>query len=186
MFIEVCPHTFVYLYIFIYLYTYICPHTFALPPPCLCKYTLCLPPKPRPPVRTRPHPFAARIQKIARSVLRSLAFLHSLNLIHSDLKPENILIKSYSRFVCWTRACITRVCMSLCVLKNTTLEVEVIWSLLWAVCTQPVLVVFGRRCEVKVIDLGSSCFITDQLSSYVQSRSYRAPEVGGNLTVTFL
>lgn len=34
-----------------------------------------------------------------------------------------------------------------------------------------------RRCEVKVIDLGSSCFITDQLSSYVQSRSYRAPEV---------
>jgi serine/threonine protein kinase len=33
------------------------------------------------------------------------------------------------------------------------------------------------RCEVKVIDLGSSCFITDQLSSYVQSRSYRAPEV---------
>lgn len=36
---------------------------------------------------------------------------------------------------------------------------------------------FLRRCEVKVIDLGSSCFITDQLSSYVQSRSYRAPEV---------
>ncbi|KAG2490825.1 hypothetical protein HYH03_010746 [Edaphochlamys debaryana] len=71
----------------------------------------------------------ARIQRIARQALRSLAFLHSLGLIHSDLKPENILIKSYS------------------------------------------------RCEVKVIDLGSSCFITDQLSSYVQSRSYRAPEV---------
>ena len=35
---------------------------------------------------------------------------------------------------------------------------------------------FGR-CEVKVIDLGSSCFTTDHLSSYVQSRSYRAPEV---------
>ena len=33
------------------------------------------------------------------------------------------------------------------------------------------------RCEVKVIDLGSSCYVTDQLSSYVQSRSYRAPEV---------
>ncbi len=28
-----------------------------------------------------------------------------------------------------------------------------------------------------MIDLGSSCFITDHLSSYVQSRSYRAPEV---------
>ena len=33
----------------------------------------------------------------AAQVLRSLAFLHSLGLIHSDLKPENILIKSYSR-----------------------------------------------------------------------------------------
>eukprot|EP00697_Spironema_sp_BW2_P006146 gnl/Spiro4/18562_TR9948_c0_g1_i1.p1 gnl/Spiro4/18562_TR9948_c0_g1~~gnl/Spiro4/18562_TR9948_c0_g1_i1.p1 ORF type:complete len:620 (+),score=137.13 gnl/Spiro4/18562_TR9948_c0_g1_i1:71-1930(+) len=33
------------------------------------------------------------------------------------------------------------------------------------------------RCEVKLIDFGSSCFTTDHLSSYVQSRSYRAPEV---------
>lgn len=30
---------------------------------------------------------------------------------------------------------------------------------------------------IKVIDLGSSCFVTDFLGSYVQSRSYRAPEV---------
>jgi len=33
------------------------------------------------------------------------------------------------------------------------------------------------RCEVKLIDFGSSCFLTDKLSSYIQSRSYRAPEV---------
>lgn len=32
-------------------------------------------------------------------------------------------------------------------------------------------------CTVKVIDFGSSCFITDYLGTYVQSRSYRAPEV---------
>ncbi|CAJ1988671.1 PK4 / Protein kinase [Leishmania donovani] len=32
-------------------------------------------------------------------------------------------------------------------------------------------------CDVKVLDLGSSCYMTDTLSSYVQSRSYRAPEV---------
>mgnify|MGYP002393517974 CR=1 FL=1 len=38
------------------------------------------------------------------------------------------------------------------------------------------------RCEVKVIDFGSSCFTTDHLSSYVQSRSYRAPEVPVSLT----
>ncbi|EPS72763.1 hypothetical protein M569_01993, partial [Genlisea aurea] len=34
-----------------------------------------------------------------------------------------------------------------------------------------------RRCEIKIIDLGSSCFLTDNLSVYIQSRSYRAPEV---------
>jgi len=34
-----------------------------------------------------------------------------------------------------------------------------------------------ERCEIKVIDFGSSCYITDVLSTYVQSRSYRAPEV---------
>jgi serine/threonine protein kinase len=33
------------------------------------------------------------------------------------------------------------------------------------------------RCEVKVIDFGSSCFTHEELSYYVQSRSYRAPEV---------
>eukprot|EP00607_Mallomonas_marina_P010090 CAMPEP_0182419856 /NCGR_PEP_ID=MMETSP1167-20130531/4210_1 /TAXON_ID=2988 /ORGANISM="Mallomonas Sp, Strain CCMP3275" /LENGTH=785 /DNA_ID=CAMNT_0024594991 /DNA_START=38 /DNA_END=2392 /DNA_ORIENTATION=- len=33
------------------------------------------------------------------------------------------------------------------------------------------------RCEVKLIDFGSSCFVTDHLTSYIQSRSYRAPEV---------
>jgi serine/threonine protein kinase len=40
-----------------------------------------------------------------------------------------------------------------------------------------VLIKSYSRCEVKVIDFGSSCFIHDHLSSYVQSRSYRAPEV---------
>lgn len=40
-----------------------------------------------------------------------------------------------------------------------------------------ILVKSYSRCEVKVIDLGSSCFQTDHLCLYVQSRSYRAPEV---------
>eukprot|EP00927_Polykrikos_kofoidii_P087100 TRINITY_DN9954_c0_g1_i1.p1 TRINITY_DN9954_c0_g1~~TRINITY_DN9954_c0_g1_i1.p1 ORF type:complete len:1193 (-),score=160.03 TRINITY_DN9954_c0_g1_i1:92-3670(-) len=40
-----------------------------------------------------------------------------------------------------------------------------------------ILVKSYSRCEVKVIDFGSSCFMHDRLSSYVQSRSYRSPEV---------
>ena len=31
--------------------------------------------------------------------------------------------------------------------------------------------------KIKIIDLGSSCFKHDRLATYVQSRSYRAPEV---------
>lgn len=70
-----------------------------------------------------------RLRRIALQVTEALAYVHSLNLIHSDLKPENILFVSHS------------------------------------------------RCIVKVIDFGSSSFLSDHLSSYVQSRSYRAPEV---------
>lgn len=33
------------------------------------------------------------------------------------------------------------------------------------------------RASVKLIDFGSSCYLTDRQSSYIQSRSYRAPEV---------
>lgn len=62
-------------------------------------------------------------------VLRSLAFLHALDLIHCDLKPENIMVAEF------------------------------------------------ERPAVKIIDLGSSCFRHDRLATYVQSRSYRAPEV---------
>jgi serine/threonine protein kinase len=40
-----------------------------------------------------------------------------------------------------------------------------------------ILIKSYSKSEIKVIDFGSSCFIHDHLSSYVQSRSYRAPEV---------
>jgi len=40
-----------------------------------------------------------------------------------------------------------------------------------------ILIESFSQCLVKVIDFGSSCYTTDHLSSYVQSRSYRAPEV---------
>ncbi|KAK8950081.1 Serine/threonine-protein kinase AFC3 [Platanthera guangdongensis] len=40
-----------------------------------------------------------------------------------------------------------------------------------------ILIKSYSRCEIKIIDLGSSCFLTDNLRLYVQSRSYRAPEV---------
>ncbi|CAN8317481.1 unnamed protein product [Cochlearia groenlandica] len=40
-----------------------------------------------------------------------------------------------------------------------------------------ILIKSYKQCAVKIIDLGSSCFRSDNLCLYVQSRSYRAPEV---------
>jgi serine/threonine protein kinase len=40
-----------------------------------------------------------------------------------------------------------------------------------------ILIKSYSKCDVKLIDFGSSCFKTDHLTSYIQSRSYRAPEV---------
>jgi dual specificity tyrosine-phosphorylation-regulated kinase 2/3/4 len=40
-----------------------------------------------------------------------------------------------------------------------------------------ILLASYSRAKVKLIDFGSSCYLTDRQSSYIQSRSYRAPEV---------
>lgn len=40
-----------------------------------------------------------------------------------------------------------------------------------------ILLASYSRSVVKLIDFGSSCYLTDRQSSYIQSRSYRAPEV---------
>eukprot|EP01068_Selenidium_serpulae_P016172 Selendium_serpulae@DN6274_c2_g1_i1.p1 len=40
-----------------------------------------------------------------------------------------------------------------------------------------VLMLDEKKCSVKIIDFGSTCFEDDDLGTYVQSRSYRAPEV---------
>jgi len=40
-----------------------------------------------------------------------------------------------------------------------------------------ILIASASPLRVKLIDFGSSCFKTDRLSSYIQSRFYRAPEV---------
>lgn len=64
--------------------------------------------------------------------------------------------------------------------KQVLTALEYIHSLRLMHCDlkpENILIRSYSRCQVKVIDFGSSCFVDDQLSSYVQSRSYRAPEV---------
>lgn len=92
----------------------------------------------------------SHIQAIAKQLLRSVAFLHDLNLIHTDLKPENILLQddSYVRKP-------YRKPRSPKVLSRRVL----------------------RDPKIFTIDFGSAIFDDEYHSSVVSTRHYRAPEI---------
>ena len=93
-------------------------------------------------------PFPAlHIQKFAKQLLTSVAFLHELNLIHTDLKPENILLvdSSYTSYPYDRRGVESRK-----ILNDTTIH---------------------------LIDFGSATFQDEYHSSVVSTRHYRAPEI---------
>ncbi|ODN99461.1 CMGC/CLK protein kinase [Cryptococcus wingfieldii CBS 7118] len=87
------------------------------------------------------------IQDFARSLLRSVSYLHSLKLVHTDLKPENILLCSNESRLQGARA---RGANSKSILRNT---------------------------EIRLIDFGSATFESEYHSSVVSTRHYRAPEI---------
>ncbi|OAA74484.1 protein kinase (Lkh1) [Akanthomyces lecanii RCEF 1005] len=99
----------------------------------------------------------SQIQKFARQLLTSVAFLHDLNLIHTDLKPENILLYdnsyqtfTYHRKIPSASTTINRQATQRRVLLDT---------------------------EIRLIDFGSATFEDEYHSSVVSTRHYRAPEI---------
>ncbi|ODV85950.1 hypothetical protein CANARDRAFT_187128, partial [[Candida] arabinofermentans NRRL YB-2248] len=94
----------------------------------------------------------SHIQAIARQLLRSVAFMHDLNLIHTDLKPENILLKDDS----YTKKPYKKFDTN-----DTT--------------------VFQRKIlndpKIYTIDYGSAIFDDEYHSTVVSTRHYRAPEI---------
>ncbi|MCO5560654.1 hypothetical protein L7F22_014271 [Adiantum nelumboides] len=97
-------------------------------------------------------PFSVElVQDFGRQLLESVAYMHSLSLIHTDLKPENILLASpdYTKVV-------DR--------KNTTkhsLHMKRV----------------PKSSRVKLIDFGSTTNDRECSFSVVSTRPYRAPEV---------
>ncbi|KAL7422897.1 serine threonine protein kinase CMGC group [Cryptotrichosporon argae] len=87
------------------------------------------------------------IQDFARSLLSSVAFLHSLKLVHTDLKPENILLVGNEARLQGPRRANAR---SKQILRNT---------------------------DIRLIDFGSATFENEYHSSVVSTRHYRAPEI---------
>jgi dual specificity tyrosine-phosphorylation-regulated kinase 2/3/4 len=50
-----------------------------------------------------------------------------------------------------------------------------IWH--WDLKPENILLKKSNKTGIKIIDLGSSCFVTEQVYTYIQSRFYRAPEI---------
>ena len=108
---------------------------------------------------------SSHIQKFAKQLFTSVAFLHDLNLIHTDLKPENILLVNnnyqtftYNRTVPSSSTTISRNARHRKVLLDP---------------------------EIRLIDFGSATFNDEYHSSVVSTRHYRAPEIILNLGWSF-
>ncbi|KAJ2892403.1 serine threonine protein kinase CMGC group, partial [Coemansia aciculifera] len=95
------------------------------------------------------------VQLFAEQLLRSVAFLHSLNLVHTDLKPENILLESG--------------------------EYDIVpFSSVPGVKTRML-----KSTSIRLIDFGSATFNNEYHSQVVSTRHYRAPEIILNLGWSF-
>ncbi|KAF2816071.1 kinase-like protein [Mytilinidion resinicola] len=108
---------------------------------------------------------STHIQKFAKQLLTSVAFLHDLNLIHTDLKPENILLvnNGYQTFT------YNRTVPSSSTTNSRSARHR-------KVLLDP---------EIRLIDFGSATFNDEYHSSVVSTRHYRAPEIILNLGWSF-
>ena len=87
------------------------------------------------------------VQTFGRQLLRAVAFLHTLKLVHTDLKPENILLLS-SAYQC------VPVSSGSKFTKRVPMD-----------------------STIRLIDFGSATFENQYHSTVVSTRHYRAPEV---------
>lgn len=92
----------------------------------------------------------SQVVSFARQIFKSVAYVHSLGLVHTDLKPENMLLTSSESIQGKYKRPRARAPDSRLELVNT---------------------------DITLIDFGSSVFHDEYHSSVVSTRHYRAPEV---------
>lgn len=103
------------------------------------------------------------IQAILKQLIRSITFLHDLNIIHTDLKPENILLYNdlYTK-----KPLISHTIRSLYAqLKKNKIKK---FPKFFKILNDP---------SIQIIDFGSAIFNDEYHSSIVSTRHYRAPEI---------
>ncbi|MCH0628666.1 dual-specificity kinase family protein [Kocuria palustris] len=109
----------------------------------------------------------SQIQAIAKQLIRSVTFLHDLNLIHTDLKPENILLHDdgYSKKPLTLSTLITAFLAIQLLQKHHSLP-KVPRTL--RILSNPL---------IQIIDFGLGIFDDEYHSLIVLTRHYRAPEI---------
>lgn len=102
----------------------------------------------------------SHIQAIARQLIRSVCFLHDLNIIHTDLKPENILLcdESFNEYQLPTSIIKTLSNRRKLASNNGQRK-------------------FLKNPEIKIIDFGSAIFHNEYHPPIISTRHYRAPEI---------
>ncbi|KAG5368661.1 Dual specificity protein kinase KNS1 [Yarrowia sp. C11] len=115
--------------------------------------------------RFQPFP-GSHIQKLAKQLIKSVAFLHGLGLIHTDLKPENILLK---------KAGFVRVANKN--LGPSSIRKHNYYRAHDPKKTEPKTRNVLKDTCIHLIDFGSAIFDDEYHSSVVSTRHYRAPEI---------
>lgn len=106
----------------------------------------------------------SQVQSVAKQLIRSVTFLHDLNLIHTDLKPENILLydDSFVKKSLTTKTLI----LSYATLSNIQDSKKI-----------PKTLKILSDTSIQIIDFGSAIFDDEYHSTIVSTRHYRAPEI---------
>ncbi|KAK6204909.1 kinase-like domain-containing protein [Scheffersomyces amazonensis] len=107
----------------------------------------------------------SHIQAISKQLIRSVSFLHDLNLIHTDLKPENILLHDDS-FIKKNLYSSTIVASYLKLSSSSSQSRK-----------SPKYSKILKNPLIQIIDFGSAIFNDEYHSSIVSTRHYRAPEI---------
>ncbi|ODV78296.1 serine/threonine protein kinase [Suhomyces tanzawaensis NRRL Y-17324] len=115
----------------------------------------------------------SHVQAFAKQLIRSVTFLHDLNLIHTDLKPENILLHddSYSKKNLFSST------LGASFLHLSDKDSLKKMGEKFTSKKVPKYLKILKNPLIQVIDFGSAIFNDEYHSLIVSTRHYRAPEI---------